>query len=121
MYSVSIRNIEKRAVPMMKPATFARRQRPEPEDRRSGTSGSRWRCSQSAKATSRAAEADEDADRPPRAPAPPVALGDAEDEQDEAARDEHGTRDVVALAARVPALGEKHGESDERGDARPGR
>src|SRR6516165_5214567 len=57
MYSVRIRNTEKRTVPMMNPATFAavrvcRRTKIE-----SGTSGCRCRDSQSANATSSAPDA----------------------------------------------------------------
>ena len=56
MYRVSIRNIEKSAVPMMKPATLAAVSVCSLKIE-NGTRGSRWRCSQSTKATSKSAEA----------------------------------------------------------------
>ncbi len=85
MYSVSIRNIEKRAVPRMKPATFAPRTvfvRRIPNR----ISGSATRFSQATKPSEQSAREDEDADRAGGAPTPVVALRDGEHERGEAGR-----------------------------------
>src|SRR4051812_27746364 len=146
MYSVSIRNIAKRTVPRIRPATFAptsvRSRKIE-----SGISASRARASQAtnpirstsatvkkpivaAEPQQRAARArvpgddpdqehereGEEAGRRGGAPAVLVRLRDRVDERDEAARDERGAGQVEAARVVVTALGQQDGRGDEGRD-----
>ena len=116
MYSVSIRNIENIAVPMMKPATFAPvtvlvRRIPK------RISGSGCRSSQPTNAGEEGERRREERERLPGQPAVAAGLGDRVDEQREPARDEHRAGDVEPLHARVAALREEDRREREGDDA----
>ncbi len=68
------------------------------------------------KAASRTADCREHADRATRRPAPVLALRDAQHEDAEARRDEHGAEDVEARLAVVAALGEEDRSDDQGAD-----
>jgi hypothetical protein len=115
MYSVSIRNIEKRGAEDepgdVRAQHRLRAQDPEPHQRlgdpllpgdEAGQERSRER---------------EDADRAAGAPTPVVPLRDPENERRQACGDQNRARRVERLDAVVAALAEQHGRQEEGGDA----
>ena len=116
MYSVRIRNIAKSAVPRMKPTMFAA----VSVCSRKIENGNERILHAPLPADEREQQhrgGDEDADGLARAPAPAVALRDAENEERETRRDENRTRNVEALAVLVQALREQDRREDQRRDA----
>ncbi len=116
MYSVSIRNIANSAVPRMKPTMFAAVSVCSRKIE-NGTSGCCDALLPPDECDEQQRGGDEHADRPPRGPAPPVTLRDAEHEERQPRRDEHRTGDVESLAVLVEALGEQERRQDQSRDA----